>query len=408
MKKYANSINFEQAELYENQFHHDVMAHIYAYGDQCPKAKPIIHLGATSCYVTDNTDIIQMQEGISVLIKRIKKVIYNLIQFAQNYREHACLGFTHFQPAQLTTVGKRAALWLQDLCMDLEELKSRKNKLGFLGVKGTTGTQASFLALFNNDHQKVKELDRVVAEKMGFDCIFPISGQTYTRKQDSQVLSCLADLGASCHKFASDIRLLAGIKEIEEPFENKQVGSSAMPYKRNPMLSERICSLSRFLISIAQNSFYTHATQWFERTLDDSANRRLAISESFLSADALLILMEKVTKGLVVNSAVIKKHIDEELPFMATENILMQAVKKGGDRQLLHERIRIHSLAAADRIKQKGRSNDLLERIQNDPEFSLSKDEIAALIDVKRFVGRSSEQVEEFINSIAFNPEEKS
>lgn len=403
---HTDSIDFDLAKQYESKLHHDVMAHIHAYSDQCPAAGPIIHLGATSCYVTDNTDAIQLKQALKLLIVRLKNVMRNLAAFAAEYKDVACLGFTHFQPAQLTTVGKRASLWLQDLSMDLEELVCRRNQLKFLGVKGTTGTQASFLALFNGDHDKVKRLDTIVAAKMGFESIFPVSGQTYTRKQDSRVMHALADLAASCHKFATDLRLLAGLKEVEEPFEKKQIGSSAMPYKRNPMLSERICSLGRFLISLTQNADYTHATQWLERSLDDSANRRLSISESFLTADALLILMERVTNGLVVNKAVIDNHIAHELPFMATENILMTAVKKGGNRQALHERIRVHSQESARRIKQEGESNDLLDRIQNDPSFGLSSEEILNLVQVKEFIGRSPEQVEEYLAIVSSQLEE--
>jgi adenylosuccinate lyase len=405
LASHSETIDFKAAEDYENSLHHDVMAHIHAYGDQCPNARSIIHLGATSCYVTDNTDTIQIREALRLIIDKLNKVIANLATFASQHKDLACLGFTHFQPAQLTTVGKRATLWLQDLLMDRKELNYRLNNLRFLGVKGTTGTQASFLSLFNGDHQKVIALDERIAQKMGFR-LFPISGQTYTRKQDTQVTHALADLAASCHKFAGDIRLLAGLKEVEEPFESTQVGSSAMPYKRNPMLSERICSLSRFLISLSQNSAYTHASQWLERTLDDSANRRLTLSESFLTADALMLLMERVTRDLIVNPAVIAGHVANELPFMATENILMAAVKKGGDRQTLHERLRQHSQAAAHRIKQEGESNDLLERIRNDSQFSLSSEEIAALVDVLQFIGRSPEQVDEFLALVATHEEE--
>lgn len=408
LASHIEDIDFDQAGSYESQLHHDVMAHIHAYGDQCPNARPIIHLGATSCFVTDNTDVIQMKKGLSLLISRLTQVIANLAEFALHNKDIACLGFTHFQPAQLTTVGKRASLWIQDLCLDFDELISRKSRLRFLGVKGTTGTQASFLSLFNGDHAKVKQLDELVAARMGFERLFPVTGQTYTRKQDSQILYALSDMGASCHKFATDLRLLAGLKEIEEPFESKQVGSSAMPYKRNPMLSERICSLSRFLISLAQNGPYTHATQWLERTLDDSANRRLTLSESFLTADALLMLMERVTKGLVVNRAVIDKRVSEELPFMATENILMQAVKKGGDRQTLHEKIRVHSQEASRNVKQRGESNDLIERIAEDESFGLTTEEISETIDVKKFIGRSPEQVEEFITALTSHLEEPS
>lgn len=398
---HVDTIDFSKAQEYENTLHHDVMAHIHTFGDQCPEAKPIIHLGATSCFVTDNTDTTQIKSALELINKRLTKVIQNLSAFAERFKNLPSLGFTHFQPAQLTTVGKRATLWIQDLLMDIEEISYRKEKLKFLGVKGTTGTQASFLSLFKGDHEKVKELDQRVAIKMGFSQLFPVTGQTYTRKQDTQVLHALSDLAASCHKFASDLRLLAGLKEIEEPFESTQVGSSAMPYKRNPILSERICSLSRFLISLSQNGPYTHANQWLERTLDDSANRRLTLSEAFLTADALMLLMERVTNGLVVNEAVIKKHIQHEIPFMATENILMSAVLKGGDRQELHETIRTHSHAAAKQIKQEGKENDLLKRISEDVTFDLSEEEIQQLVDVKQFIGRAPEQVDEFLHTLS-------
>lgn len=397
MKQHLTPIDFSLVTTYEKELKHDVMAHIHAWGDKCQIARPIIHLGATSCYVTDNSDLIQMKEGMQLLLKKLTVVIEQLTQFADQYKELPTLGFTHYQPAQLTTVGKRACIWIQDLLMDLSELKQREASLQFLGVKGATGTQASFLSLFNGDHERVKQLDNLVAKKMGFTRLFPISGQTYTRKLDTLILKTLSGIGESAHKLATDLRLLANLKEVEEPFGKQQIGSSAMPYKRNPMLSERICSLSRFLISLPENCSYTHATQWFERTLDDSANRRLAIAEAFLSADAVLCLLQRVTKGLVVYPKVIQKHIQNELPFMATENILMQAVKKGGDRQELHERIRQHSVAAAKNVKENGLSNDLLERITSDSTFNLSKSELLDIISEKEFIGRAKEQVEEFI-----------
>jgi adenylosuccinate lyase len=401
LRQHIEDIDFEAAAAYERELNHDVMAHIHALGDLCPKARSIIHLGATSCYVTDNADLMQMDEGLSLIAKKLKKAIDQLAAFAKKYAKLPCLGFTHFQPAQLTTVGKRASLWLQDLWMDLNEVRYRKDNLSFLGVKGATGTQASFLALFEGDQDKVKQLDQKVAEKMGIKNLFSISGQTYTRKQDTQVLQALAGLAASAHKMATDLRLLAGLKEIEEPFGKKQVGSSAMPYKRNPMLCERICSLARILIALEQNPVYTHATQWLERSLDDSANRRMSIAESFLTADSILSLLLQVTDGLVVNEKIIERHIAEELPFLATENILMAAVKKGGDRQALHERIRIYSLEAANRIKHEGLPNNLLEQIAADEAFGISKKELEGLLDVQQFIGRSPQQVEEFLQEIS-------
>ncbi len=397
MSEHIENIDFELAEKYEKELHHDVMAHIHAFGDQCPLARPIIHLGATSCYLTDNTDIIQMRDALQILIYKLVRVINQLAEFAQKHATLACLGFTHFQPAQLTTVGKRACMWLQDLLIDLQELEVRSDLLRFLGVKGTTGTQASFLALFSQDYDKVQTLDHLVAAKMGFANLFTISGQTYTRKQDCQMINALAGIAASSHKFATDLRLLAHLQEVEEPFKEKQVGSTAMPYKRNPILAERICSLSRFLFSLAENPMYTAATQWFERTLDDSANRRLCIPEAFLTCDAILDLLIQITQGLVVYPKMIAKHIAEELPFMATENILMACVKKGGDRQDIHEKIRLLSYEAKKRIKEEGAENDLLDHILNDPAFQLSKDELSRIINVNNFIGAAPHQVEEFL-----------
>jgi len=399
LRNHIDQIDFQLVADYEKDLQHDVMAHIHAYGDLCPSARPIIHLGATSCFVTDNADLIQMKEGIRQLLFKLEKVIEQLSEFALKHKDLACLGFTHFQPAQLTTVGKRACLWIQDLEIDLDELEQRFTKLKFRGVKGTTGTQASFLALFGGDHDKVKLLDQLVAQKMGFAQVFPITGQTYPRKLDSLILNTLAGIAISTHKFATDLRLLANLKEIEEPFGEKQVGSSAMAYKRNPMLSERICSLSRFVISLSENPAYTAATQWLERTLDDSANRRLCISEAFLSTDAILNLMIKVTSGLVVNEKIIERRVLEELPFMATENILMACVKKGGDRQDLHERIREHSHAAGGQVKQEGKENDLLERIAHDSAFQLTREELSELLNVSEFIGRSPEQVVEYLEA---------
>lgn len=400
LRKHVDTIDFDKADKYERELHHDVMAHIHAYGDDCPGARSIIHLGATSCYVTDNTDVLQMREGLNLLLKKLKIVLRQLAQFAKKYAGMACLGYTHFQPAQLTTVGKRACLWLQDFALDFSEIHYRQDTLKFLGVKGAVGTQASFLALLDDDGKKVKRLDALVAKKMGFREIFTIAGQTYTRKQDCHVVYALANLASSAHKFATDLRLLAGLKEVEEPFEEKQVGSSAMPYKRNPMLCERICALSRFLLSLAQNPAYTHAVQWLERSLDDSANRRLVLAEGFLAADAILELLIKVTGGIVVNKEIIRNRVMEELPFIAAENILMAAVKKGGDRQQLHERLRVHSREAAENIKVHGRKNDLLDRVGQDPAFSLSRKELDQILNVDRFVGRAPKQVAEFLDTL--------
>lgn len=397
LKDHVDSIDFERAAEWEKSLRHDVMAHVHTYGEQCPLAKPIIHLGATSCYVTDNSELIQLRSGMRILQKKLVQLLKQLKRFAWEQRETACLGFTHFQPAQLTTVGKRACLWTQDFLLDLQELNHRIERLGFLGAKGTTGTQASFLALFQEDHEKVKLLDRRIANRFGFEVLLPISGQTYTRKQDSQVLDMLTGIAQSAHKMASDLRLLANLREVEEPFEEGQIGSSAMPYKRNPMRSERICALSRFLISLGENPKYTAATQWLERSLDDSANRRLCLSESFLCCDAILNLLLNVSSGLVVNQAVIQKNVQRDLPFMATENILMAAVQKGGDRQALHERLRIHSREAGAQLREGGEKNDLFHRILSDPEFPFSEKELDEITSVKDFIGRAPEQVEEFI-----------
>lgn len=402
LKAHAENINFTAANHYEEQINHDVMAHIHAYGDQCPKARAIIHLGATSCFVTDNTDLIQMREGLKILIRHLIKAIKQLARFAQTYAHQPCLGYTHFQPAQLTTLGKRACLWIQDLLLDLKDFLYRQENLRFLGAKGATGTQASFLALFHGNAEKVKQLDQKIASKMGFNELFTISGQTYTRKQDIQILQTLAGIGSTAHKIGTDLRLLAHLKEVEEPFTEKQVGSSAMPYKRNPILSERMCGLARFLISLTENPIYTHATQWLERSLDDSANRRLSLSEAFLSCDAVLETLIRLTGHLVVYPQVMDRHIKEELPFIATENILMAGVKKGMDRQLLHEKIRDHSQAASFKIKVQGGENDLLERIAADWTIPLSQEEMAAILDVQSFTGLAATQTLEFLDKEVF------
>ena len=381
---------------------HDVMSHVYAYGQQCPNAKGIIHLGATSCYVGDNTDIIIMREALRLVRKKLINVIAELAKFADTYKNQPTLAFTHFQPAQPTTVGKRATLWLLDLTMDLNDLDYILSQLKLLGSKGTTGTQASFLELFDGDHEKCKEADRRIAQKMGFDGCYPVSGQTYSRKVDSRVLNVIAGIAQSAHKFSNDIRLLQHLKEIEEPFEKHQIGSSAMAYKRNPMRSERIASLSRYVMSDVMNTSMTAATQWFERTLDDSANKRLSIPEGFLAIDGILDLYMNVVDGLVVYPKVIEQHLMNELPFMATENIMMDAVKAGGDRQELHERIRVHSMEAGKVVKTEGRPNDLLERIAADPAFGMTMEQLQAIMKPENFVGRAPQQVEEFLaNDIA-------
>jgi len=400
MKAHAGDIDYDRVRAIESQTRHDVMAHIHAFGELCPSARPIIHLGATSAYVGDNTDLIQLRDGMRILLGRLAALIGSLRGFALEHRELATLGFTHFQPAQLTTVGKRACLWIQDLCMDYEALDSFSAALPFRGVKGTTGTQASFLSLFDGDHDKVLKLDTMVSARMGFGRILPVTGQTYTRKIDAQAGFLLAGLAVSLHKFANDIRLLQNLKEIEEPFEKDQVGSSAMAYKRNPMRSERLTSLARYILSLSSSPAMTAAEQWFERTLDDSANKRLSIPEMFLSADASLIIARNIAGGLVVYPRMISRHIARELPFMATENIIMEAVKKGGDRQQLHERIRTHSMEAGRRIKLEGRDNDLLDRIAADPAFGLTRENIDALLDVSAFTGRAPRQVTEFIDSV--------
>ncbi len=398
LRSRVDEIDFEAATRYERQLRHDVMAHVRAYGDQCPGARGIIHLGATSCYVTDNTDLILIRESLELLRNRLVAVIDRLAHFAVRWRDLACLAFTHLQPAQPTTIGKRACLWAYDFVLDLEELDHRLAALKARGVKGTTGTQASFLSLFEGDHSKVQELERRVAEKMGFAASYPVTGQTYSRKVDSQVLDLLSGIAQSAHKMATDLRILAHRKEIEEPFEAQQVGSSAMAYKRNPMRCERICGLARFLISLQSSTAMTAATQWLERTLDDSANRRLVLPQAFLTADAVLILCQNITEGLVVYPKVIERHLRAELPFMATENILMAAVAAGGDRQELHERIRQHSQAAATVIKEQGGENDLIARLAADPAFAAVN--FREVCDPRTFVGRAPEQVDEFIHDI--------
>lgn len=395
----VDNIDFEIAEAREREVRHDVMAHVYTYGVACPKAKGIIHLGATSCYVGDNTDIIVMRDAMEIIHRKLVNVIANLSDFAAKYKALPCLAYTHLQPAQLTTVGKRATLWIHELLMDLEELEHRMSKLKLLGQKGTTGTQASFVELFGGDSDKINKLEQMIAEEMGFDSCYPVSGQTYSRKVDYQVLAVLAGIAESCSKFSTDLRILASFKEMEEPFEKKQIGSSAMPYKRNPMRSERITALSRYVMIDSLNAAFTAGTQWFERTLDDSANKRIAVAEGFLAVDAILNIMMNVTSGLVVYEKVIRQRVMRELPFMATENIMMQAVKKGGDRQELHEQIRLHSIAAGKVVKEEGGENDLVDRIAADPMFMITKEEILATLQPEHFTGRSSEQVDEFLSN---------
>ena len=397
LKAHIYDINYAVAEAKEKEVRHDVMAHVHAYGEQCPSAKPIIHLGATSCYVGDNTDIILMYEGLSLLREKLVRCLDLLSGFAINYKDLPTLGFTHFQPAQLTTVGKRATLWMQDLVMDLQDLDLQMQKKCLLGSKGTTGTQASFLELFDGDHEKVKQLDRLIAAKMDFPNVYPVSGQTYPRKLDSQIMNVLSGIAQSAHKFSNDIRLLQHLKEVEEPFESTQIGSSAMAYKRNPMRSERMASLSRYVIADSINPAMTASAQWFERTLDDSANKRISIPEAFLAIDSILTIYANVARGLIVYPKVIQAHIQKELPFMATENILMDAVKRGGDRQELHERIRIHSMAAAKEIKEEGKENDLLSRIAADRAFGLGEEALSAILDPQNFVGRAPEQTAEYV-----------
>ena len=400
LKSHADDINYDVAKEREKLVRHDVMSHVYAYGQQCPKAKGIIHLGATSCYVGDNTDIIIMSEALKLVRRKIVNVISELADFADRYKDLPTLAFTHFQPAQPTTVGKRATLWLQEFMMDLEDLEYVLGSLKLLGSKGTTGTQASFLELFDGDQETIDKIDPMIARKMGFDACYPVSGQTYSRKVDTRVLNVLAGIAASAHKMSNDIRLLQHLKEVEEPFEKNQIGSSAMAYKRNPMRSERIASLSRYVMVDALNPAITSATQWFERTLDDSANKRLSVPEGFLAIDGILDLCLNVVDGLVVYPKVIEKHLMAELPFMATENIMMDAVKAGGDRQELHERIRELSMEAGKNVKEKGQENNLLELIAADPAFGFSLDELKRTMDPAKYTGRASVQVDRYLTDI--------
>lgn len=397
LKAHAEDINYEVAREREKVVRHDVMSHVYAYGQQCPKAAGIIHLGATSCYVGDNTDIIVMTEALKLVKKKLVNVIQLLAKFAEDYKELPTLGFTHFQAAQPTTVGKRACLWLQEFLLDMEDLEHVISTMKLLGSKGTTGTQASFLELFDGDHETIDKIDPMIAKKMGFEACYPVSGQTYSRKTDTRVLNALAGIAASAHKMSNDIRLLQHLKEIEEPFGKNQIGSSAMAYKRNPMRSERIAALSRFVMVDALNPAITSATQWFERTLDDSANKRLSVPEAFLAVDGILDLCMNVVDGLVVYPKVIEKHLMSELPFMATENIMMDAVKKGGNRQDLHERIRELSMEAGRTVKVEGKDNNLLELIAADPEFNMTLEELQETMDPSKYVGRAKEQVDAFL-----------
>ena len=400
MKAHADDINYDVAKERERQVRHDVMSHVYAFGVQCPKAKGIIHLGATSCYVGDNTDIIVMTEALKLVKKKLVNVIAELSAFADKYKDQPTLAFTHFQPAQPTTVGKRATLWTQEFLLDLEDLEYVLGTMKLLGSKGTTGTQASFLELFDGDQETIDKIDPMIAEKMGFKECYPVSGQTYSRKVDTRVANILAGIAASAHKMSNDIRLLQHLKEVEEPFEKSQIGSSAMAYKRNPMRSERIASLSRYVMVDALNPAITSATQWFERTLDDSANKRLSIPEGFLAIDGILDLCLNVVDGLVVYPKVIEKHMMAELPFMATENIMMDAVKAGGDRQELHERIRELSMEAGKTVKVEGKDNNLLELIAADPAFNLSLEDLQRSMDPKKYIGRAKEQTERFVNTV--------
>ena len=403
LKAHADDINYDVAKEREKVVRHDVMSHVYAYGKQCPKAKGIIHLGATSCYVGDNTDIILMSEALEIVRKKLINVIAELAKFADEHKNLPTLAFTHFQPAQPTTVGKRATLWMQEFMMDLEDLEYVKGSLKLLGSKGTTGTEASFLELFDGDQETIDKIDPMIAKKMGFETCYPVSGQTYSRKVDTRVVNVLAGIAASAHKMSNDIRLLQHLKEIEEPFEKTQIGSSAMAYKRNPMRSERIASLSRYVMVDAMNPAITSATQWFERTLDDSANKRLSVPEGFLAIDGILDLCLNVVDGLVVYPKVIEKRLMSELPFMATENIMMDAVKAGGDRQELHERIRELSMEAGRNVKEKGLDNNLLELIAADPAFNLSLEELQKTMDPAKYVGRAPVQVEAYLNNVV-NP----
>jgi len=400
MRANVDKIDFKAVAAYEKRFRHDVMAHVHAFGDVAPAAKPFIHLGATSAYVTDNADLILMRRGLNLLRDRLFEVLRSLAAFAERWRDQPTLGYTHLQPAQLTTVGKRATLWMQDLVLDIEDIDYRRRTLPFRGVKGTTGTQATFLELFEGDHEKVRRLDQMVTEKMSFPAPLPVTGQTYSRKLDAKVLSVVAGIATSAAKFSGDIRMLQAFGEMEEPFESEQIGSSAMAYKRNPMRSERIASLARFVNSLETNANQTHAVQYFERTLDDSANRRLVIPEMFLAADAILVLMANIASGLEVHPAVIERRVGVELPFMATEQLIVRAVKAGGDRQVVHETIRKHSLEAARAMKDGADANDLLQRLARDKAFGVKLKDLEGTIDPKRFVGRAPEQVDEFLRDV--------
>lgn len=399
LKKYANDINYSVAENFEKEVRHDVMAHVKAYGEQAKKAAGIIHLGATSCFVTDNTEIIVINEALKIILGKLLNVIQNLKIFALKYRSLPTLGFTHLQPAQLTTVGKRASLWLQDLVLDIYAIEDLLSNIRLRGVKGTTGTQASFMDLFDNDEEKVKDLEKLVVKKMGYNKVYAVTGQTYTRKFDYNVLCVLSQIAQSSYKFANDIRLLQSLKEIEEPFEKNQIGSSAMAYKRNPMRSERLCSLARYVMSLPMNAAFTASTQWFERTLDDSANKRIIIAQAFLAIDGVLKLYMNITENLIVYEKVIEKHIQEELPFMATENIIMECVKSGGDRQVLHEEIRKLSMKAADNVKKHGQKNNLIELIAKNSLFNSVKNKLSDVIDPTKYIGRAPSQVIEFVNN---------
>ena len=401
MDAHKDDIDYSVAEAREKEVRHDVMAHVYAFGKQCPKAEPIIHLGATSCYVGDNTDVIILREASQLLLRKAAQVLRNLAAFAEQYKALPCLAYTHLQPAQLTTVGKRATLWMYELTQDIENLEFQLERLRLLGSKGTTGTQASFMELFAGDEEKVRRLEQLIAEEMGFAACVPVSGQTYSRKVDAYFLSVLSGFAQSAYKFSNDMRLLQSFEEMEEPFEAHQIGSSAMPYKRNPMRSERISSLARYVIADSLNPAMTAGTQWFERTLDDSANKRISVSEAFLAVDAILNIYINITQGLVVYDRVVTRRVMEKLPFMATENIMMESVKRGGNRQELHEALRVHSHAAARRVKLEGGANDLSDRIAADPLFPLSREEIVSQLDPALYIGRSVSQVEEFLRGVA-------
>lgn len=400
LEENIDNIDYDMAAAREKEVRHDVMAHVYTYGQACPDAKGIIHLGATSCYVGDNTDVIIMRDALQVIRRKLINVIAQLSDFAMKYKDMPALAYTHLQPAQLTTVGKRATLWTNELLMDLKEIERRISDLQLLGSKGTTGTQASFMELFEGDTNKIKQLENMIAEEMGFESCVPVSGQTYSRKVDSFVVNALAGIAQSCSKFSNDMRILQSFKEMEEPFEKSQIGSSAMAYKRNPMRSERITSLSRYLMVDCLNPAFTAGTQWFERTLDDSANKRISVAEAFLAADAILNIMINVTSGMVVYPKIVRKRVMAELPFMATENIMMDAVKKGGDRQALHEKIRQYSMEAGKKVKEEGLENDLCERILADPMFMITKEEMDAIMAPENFTGRSAQQVEEFVSEL--------